>query len=106
MDLSRDLADELQAIRFGRYAKVRSSSVKEFEGYSMFHEVMDATVNLECDAPCRAGLAVMAACKLVISRGAFYQKTSVGAGSAKGLRTAVNSSSSRCFMVMLLKRVC
>jgi len=55
MNLTRDLADELQAMRFNRYAEVKSSSVKEFKGYSTFNEVLDAISNLRCDTPCRSG---------------------------------------------------
>jgi hypothetical protein len=53
--LARDLLSELQAIRFDRYAEVKSTSVKELKHYDECCQVLDAIVKLECDTPCRAG---------------------------------------------------
>lgn len=54
-DLARDLLSELQAVRFDKYAQVKSASVKEFEHYDECRQVLDAIVELRCDTPCRAG---------------------------------------------------
>jgi len=54
-DLARDLGNELQKVRFDRYAEAKSASVKELGHYREFREVLDAMVKLKCDIPCRAG---------------------------------------------------
>lgn len=53
--LARDLLSELQAVRFDRYAEVKSAFVNEFERYAEFLEVLDAIARLSCDTPCKAG---------------------------------------------------
>ncbi|MBM4447495.1 MAG: DUF3795 domain-containing protein [Chloroflexi bacterium] len=54
-DLAQDLLSELQAVRFDRYAEVKSASVKELKHYEECRQVLDAIVRLGCDTPCRAG---------------------------------------------------
>lgn len=54
-ELARDLMSELQAVRFDRYAEVKSAFVKEFEHYKEFREVLEATARLRCNTPCRLG---------------------------------------------------
>ena len=54
-DLARDLGNELQKIRFDKYAEAKSASVRGFGNYKEFRDVLDAMVKLKCDAPCRAG---------------------------------------------------
>ena len=46
---------ELQAIKFDKYAAVKSATVKELEHYNECLEVLDAVVKLGCDTPCKAG---------------------------------------------------
>jgi hypothetical protein len=53
--LARDLMSELQAVRFDKYAQVKSASVKELKNYDECVHVLDAMVKLGCDTPCRAG---------------------------------------------------
>jgi len=55
VDLVRDLANELKKVKFDKYAEVKSASVKEFEHYKEFLEVLDGMAKLKCDIPCRAG---------------------------------------------------
>jgi len=55
IDLAEGLADELQKIKFDHYSQIKKDSVKEFEHYKEFREVLDAIARLECDVPCRAG---------------------------------------------------
>jgi hypothetical protein len=47
--------EELQAVKFGKYAKVKSTAVKGLEHYGECIEVLDAIVKLGCDTPCKAG---------------------------------------------------
>jgi len=54
-DLARDLGNELQKVRFDKYAEAKSASVRGFGNYEEFRDVLDAMVKLKCDAPCRAG---------------------------------------------------
>ena len=54
-ELARGLMSELQAVRFDRYAEVKSAFVKELEHYEECRQVLDAIVKLECDTPCRVG---------------------------------------------------
>lgn len=54
VDLVKDLADELKKVRFGKYAEAKSVSMKEFEHYKEFLEVLDAMAKLKCDIPCRS----------------------------------------------------
>ena len=54
-DLARDLGNELQKVRFDKYAEAKSASVREFGNYKECREVLDAMVKLKCDIPCRAG---------------------------------------------------
>ena len=54
-DLARDLADELQRVRFDKYAEVKDSSVGELEYYSECLQVLDAITRLKCNASCRTG---------------------------------------------------
>jgi hypothetical protein len=53
--LARDLMNELQAVRFDKYARVKSAAVKELEHYDECIQVLDAVVKLGCDTPCKAG---------------------------------------------------
>ncbi|MFC1944857.1 DUF3795 domain-containing protein [Chloroflexota bacterium] len=59
--LARDLLIELQNKEFNEYAKLRSSSkkqfdsVKQFENYKQCCEVLEAMVALQCHQPCRIG---------------------------------------------------
>ena len=55
VDLARDLLSELQAVRFDKYAQVKSAAVKELEHYDECTQVLDAIVKLGCDTPCKAG---------------------------------------------------
>ena len=54
-DLAQDLENELQKAIFDKYAEVKSASVKGFEHYKIFREVLAAIAKLKCDTPCRAG---------------------------------------------------
>jgi len=54
-DLAQDLEDELQKVKFGKYAKVKSTSVKEFDYYKEFFALLDVIAKLKCNTPCRAG---------------------------------------------------
>jgi hypothetical protein len=53
--LAEDLARELEEIKFAHYTDLKRTSVKEFEHYNEFCEVLDAIAKLQCDVPCRAG---------------------------------------------------
>jgi hypothetical protein len=54
-DSARDLQNELQKVKFDKYAEVKSAFVKELEHYDECHKVLEAIVKLGCDTPCRAG---------------------------------------------------
>ncbi len=54
-ELARNLTSELQAVRFDRYAEVKSVSVREFKSYEECRVVLEAIARLSCDTPCRAG---------------------------------------------------
>lgn len=54
-DLVRDLQNELQKVKFDKYAKVKGVFVEEFKHYTKCREVLNAIVKLKCDTPCRAG---------------------------------------------------
>ena len=54
-DLARDLLADLQAVRFDRYAEVKSASLEELKHYEECCKVLDAIVSLRCDTPCRLG---------------------------------------------------
>jgi len=53
--LARDLTSELQAVRFDKYAEVKSAAVKELEHYDEYLQVLHTISELGCDTPCRAG---------------------------------------------------
>lgn len=54
-DLARNLGNELQEVKFDKYAEVKSASVKEFKHYKECLEVLGVIAKLKCDTPCRAG---------------------------------------------------
>lgn len=54
-DLARDLENKLQKAKFDKYAKIKSTSVKEFDYYKEFCELLHQIAKLKCDVPCRAG---------------------------------------------------
>lgn len=54
-DLAQDLQNELQKVKFDRYAEVKSASVKELKHYEECCQVLAAIVSLGCDTPCRTG---------------------------------------------------
>ncbi|MFC1937075.1 DUF3795 domain-containing protein [Chloroflexota bacterium] len=54
-DLARALLNELQATEFGKYAEVKSCSVKELEQYRQCCQVLEAIIGLQCNEPCRVG---------------------------------------------------
>ena len=53
--LARELLGELQATEFGKYAEVKSHSLKELEDYERCCRVLEALVELQCNKPCRIG---------------------------------------------------
>jgi len=53
--LARDLTSELQAVRFDKYAEVKSAAVKGLEHYDEYLQVLHTISELGCDTPCRAG---------------------------------------------------
>ena len=58
-DLAGELATELQATEFDKYADIKSSAVKQmnavknFDHYREFYEVLEAIAALQCNTPCR-----------------------------------------------------
>lgn len=53
--LAQDLLSELQAVRFDRYAEVKSAAVKELKRYEECRRVLEAIIRLGCNTPCRSG---------------------------------------------------
>ncbi len=54
-DLARDLENKLHKAKFDKYAKVKSTSVKEFGYYKEFSAFLHQITKLKCNVPCRAG---------------------------------------------------
>jgi hypothetical protein len=54
-DLALELLNELKRVDFANYAKVKRSSVKEFERYDEMIKAVEAIKYLKCNTPCRLG---------------------------------------------------
>jgi hypothetical protein len=54
-DLAKELADELEMIKFNEYAKVKSSSVHALKGYEQFLSTLEGIFSIKCNTPCRLG---------------------------------------------------
>ena len=60
-DLARQLIEELNNTQFEKYAKIKSSSkkqfdaIKRFEHYKKCYAVLEAVAKLQCNSPCRIG---------------------------------------------------
>ena len=54
-DLAEELLNELKKNNFENYARVKTSSVKEFERYHEMVKAMEAIIKLKCTTPCRLG---------------------------------------------------
>ena len=71
-DLARDLLSELRNIQFSEYAKIKSGSVKQlgtvkqFEHYGKYCDVLEAIAALQCSTPCRvAGGCLFFSCEIL-----------------------------------------
>ena len=63
--LARKLTEELQRVKFDKYAEVKSLSVKEFKHYKECLEVLDAIAELQCNNICRGGGCPTFKCKII-----------------------------------------
>ncbi|MFC1990440.1 DUF3795 domain-containing protein [Chloroflexota bacterium] len=54
-DLARELISELKNAEFGKYAKVKSHLMKQFQHFKDFIAVLEAIVELQCNNACRVG---------------------------------------------------
>jgi hypothetical protein len=54
-ELARGLLSALYEVKFDKYAKVKSTAMKDLGYYEECRKVLEAIVKLECDTPCRAG---------------------------------------------------
>jgi hypothetical protein len=54
-DLARALQNELQKVKFDKYAKVKGIFVEDFKHYTECRKVLNAIIKLKCDTPCRVG---------------------------------------------------
>ena len=63
--LAYDLKEELQRVKFDKYAEVKSLSVKEFKHYKECCEVLDAITGLLCTNTCRGGGCPTFKCKII-----------------------------------------
>lgn len=63
-DLARDLWEELQKVKFDKYAEVKSLFVKELKHYKECCDVLEAIAELQCNNGCRDGGCPTFACKI------------------------------------------
>jgi len=54
-DLARGLLNELRTTEFGKYAGIKSRSMKELESYEQCCQVLEVIIELQCPQPCRVG---------------------------------------------------
>ena len=55
VELARDLLAELRNLKFDKYARVKSATVKELEHFDDCVGVLNAIVKLGCETLCKAG---------------------------------------------------